>query len=56
MSRQKKWKKIRRERRMALEQMGVVPKAQPSAKVRQQIHARKRSIWRRLLDWLRGRR
>lgn len=56
MSRQKKWKRIRRERRMALEHMGVTPKARPSVIVRKPIVVRKRSIWRRLLDWLRGRR
>lgn len=41
---------------MALEHMGVEPKARPSVIVRKPIAVRKRSIWRRLLDWLRGQR
>lgn len=56
MSRQKKWKKLRRERRMELEYMGVAPKVRKSVIVRKPTAGRKRSIWQQLLDWLHRRR
>ena len=56
LDRQKKWKKLRRERRMELEYMGVAPKVRQSVIVRKPTAGRKRSIWRRLLDWLHRRR
>lgn len=48
MSRQKKWKRIRRDKKLELQYMGI------ATKVHIHADAGKVSVWTKILNWLRG--